>query len=167
MDDYKLLPQFLIDALNKKRALSPAEVSMAGKYANPANKVGIGDIVSGLDPVKNGVRGYNTLSSMNPTEFAKSVLLTQSGALPYLPKDMRDQYVNTGLQGITGVSDVMPAAALGSLGAKAGAKEIAHQIETGTGVFGKATIDPRMYAYKPTFPSKPLPEGVGQTFERE
>lgn len=52
-------------------------------------------------------------------------------------------------------------------GAKAGAREIAKQIETGTGVFGKGTIDPRMYVYKPTFPSKPLPEGVGSTFERE
>ena len=51
-------------------------------------------------------------------------------------------------------------------GAKAGAREIARQIETGTGVFGKGTIDPRMYVYKPTFPSKPLPEGVGSTFER-
>lgn len=30
-------------------------------------------------------------------------------------------------------------------GAKAGAREIAKQIETGTGVFGKGTIDPRMY----------------------
>jgi len=56
--------------------------------------------------------------------------------------------------------------AIGS-GAKAGAREIARQIETGTGVFGKGTIDPRMYVYKPTFPSKPLPEGVGSTFERE
>lgn len=31
-------------------------------------------------------------------------------------------------------------------GARAGAREIAKQIETGTGVFGKGTIDPRMYA---------------------
>ena len=52
-------------------------------------------------------------------------------------------------------------------GAKSGAKEIARQIQEGTGLFGKAVIDPRMYVYKPTFPSKPLPEGVGSTFERE
>lgn len=46
---------------------------------------------------------------------------------------------------------------------KAGAREIAKQIENRSGVFGNITIDPRMYAYKPTAPSKPLPEGVGQT----
>lgn len=157
MDDYKLLPQFLIDALNKKRALSPAEASMAGKYANPANQIGVGDIVSSLDPVKAGVRGYNQLSGMNPQDFAKTALLMQSGTLPFLPKTMRDQYVNTGLEGITGAADVLPAAVIGSAGAKAGAREIARQIETGTGLFGKAVIDPRMYAYLPDTPTKPNP----------
>jgi hypothetical protein len=72
---------------------------------------------------------------------------------------------------LAGVLDFIPAAGLaakgGQVAAKAGAREIARQIETGTGAFGKGTIDPRMYVYKPTFPSKPLPEGVGSTFERE
>ena len=167
MDDYKLLPQFLIDALNKKRALNPAEASMAGKYANPSNQVGLGDIASSLDPVSAGVRGYNQLSSMNPQDFAKAALSMQSGALPFLPKDMRNKYVNTALQGITGAADIFPATVIGGAGAKAGAREIARQIQEGTGLFGKAVIDPRMYVYKPTFPSKPLPEGVGSTFERE
>jgi hypothetical protein len=144
MDDYKLLPQFLIDALNKKRALNPTEASMAGKYADPKNQVGLGDIASSLDPVSAGVRGYNQLSGMNPQDFAKSALLMQSGTLPFLPKNMRNQYVNTALQGITGAADVFPAAVIGKAGATAGAKEIAKQIQTGTGLFGKAIIDPRM-----------------------
>lgn len=67
--------------------------------------------------------------------------------------------------------DFVPAAGVatkaGKTATKAGLKEIARQIETGTGVFGKGTIDPRMYVYKPTSPSKPLPEGVGSTYERE
>lgn len=72
---------------------------------------------------------------------------------------------------LAGLVDFIPsvgvAAKAGQVGAKAGAREIARQIETGTGIFGKGTIDPRMYVYKPTSPSKPLPEGVGSTFERE
>ena len=160
MDDYKLLPQFLIDALNKKRALNPAESSMAGKYANPANQIGLGDIASSLDPVQTGVRGYNQLSSMNPQDFAKTALLMQSGTLPFLPKTMRDKYVKTGLEGITGAADVFPAAIIGKAGAKAGAKEIAKQIQTGTGLFGKAIIDPRMYAYNPK------DANLGSNFER-
>ena len=44
-----------------------------------------------------------------------------------------------------------------SQGAKAGAREIAKQIENGTGVFGKLTIDPRMYAYLPSTPKNPNP----------
>jgi hypothetical protein len=51
-------------------------------------------------------------------------------------------------------------------GAKAGAREIARQIETGTGVFGKGTIDPRMYMYLPDVPSKPNPL-VGTRFSTE
>ena len=166
MDDYKLLPQFLIDALNKKRALNPTEASMAGKYADPKNQVGLGDIASSLDPVSAGVRGYNQLSGMNPQDFAKSALLMQSGTLPFLPKDMRNQYVNTALQGITGTADVFPAAVIGGAGAKAGAREIARQIESGTGLFGRNIIDPRMYAYLPDTPSKPNPL-VGTRFVSE
>lgn len=51
-------------------------------------------------------------------------------------------------------------------GAKAGAREIAKQIETGTGVFGKGTIDPRMYMYLPDTPTKPNPL-VGTRFVSE
>jgi len=166
MDDYKLLPQFLIDALNKKRALNPAETSMAGKYANPSNQVGLGDIASSLDPVSAGVRGYNQLSGMNPQDLAKSALLMQSGALPFLPKDMRNQYVNTALQGITGAADIFPATVIGGAGAKAGAREIARQIESGTGLFGRNIIDPRMYAYLPDTPKNRNPL-VGTRFESQ
>jgi hypothetical protein len=51
-------------------------------------------------------------------------------------------------------------------GAKAGAREIARQIETGTGLFGKATIDPRMYAYLPDTPKNRNPL-VGTRFESQ
>lgn len=71
---------------------------------------------------------------------------------------------------LAGVLDFVPAAGLatkaGTAGAKAGLKEIARQIETGTGIFGKGTIDPRMYAYLPDKPSKPNPL-VGTRFETE
>lgn len=50
--------------------------------------------------------------------------------------------------------------------AKAGLKEVARQIETGTGVFGKGTIDPRMYVYLPDTPTKPNPL-VGTRFVSE
>jgi len=166
MDDYKLLPQFLIDALNKKRALNSAEASMAGKYADPSNQIGLGDIASSLDPVSAGVRGYNQLSGMNPQDFAKSALLMQSGALPFLPKDMRNQYVNTALQGISGAADILPATVIGGAGAKAGAREIARQIESGTGLFGRNIIDPRMYAYLPDTPKNRNPL-VGTRFENQ
>lgn len=166
MDDYKLLPQFLIDALNKKRALNSAEASMAGKYADPSNQIGLGDIASSLDPVSAGVRGYNQLSGMNPQDLAKSALLMQSGALPFLPKDMRNQYVNTALQGITGAADIFPATVIGGAGAKAGAREIARQIESGTGLFGRNIIDPRMYAYLPDTPKNRNPL-VGTRFESQ
>jgi hypothetical protein len=62
---------------------------------------------------------------------------------------------------LAGLVDFIPAAGLaakgGQVAAKAGAREIARQIETGTGVFGKGTIDPRMYAYLPDTPTKPNP----------
>jgi len=62
---------------------------------------------------------------------------------------------------------IKPAAVGAGQAAKYLGKEALRQIETGTGLLGKGTIDPRMYVYKPTSPSKPLPEGVGSTFERE
>ena len=62
---------------------------------------------------------------------------------------------------LAGLVDFIPAAGLaakgGQVAAKAGAREIARQIETGTGVFGKNTIDPRMYAYLPDTPKNPNP----------
>lgn len=50
--------------------------------------------------------------------------------------------------------------------AKAGLKEVARQIETGTGVFGKGTIDPRMYVYLPDTPKNRNPL-VGTRFESQ
>jgi hypothetical protein len=48
------------------------------------------------------------------------------------------------------VADIVPVAGAAAKGAttlaKAGAKEVARQIETGTGVIGRNTVDPRMYA---------------------
>jgi hypothetical protein len=71
---------------------------------------------------------------------------------------------------LAGLVDFIPATGLaakgGQIGAKAGAREIARQIETGTGIFGKGTIDPRMYAYLPDTPKSPNPE-VGTRFVRE
>jgi hypothetical protein len=48
------------------------------------------------------------------------------------------------------VADIVPVAGAAAKGAttlaKAGAKEVARQVETGTGVIGRNTMDPRMYA---------------------
>jgi hypothetical protein len=64
------------------------------------------------------------------------------------------------------IPTVGAATKVGGLGAKAGAREIARQIETGTGLFGKATIDPRMYAYLPDTPKNRNPL-VGTRFESQ
>jgi hypothetical protein len=71
---------------------------------------------------------------------------------------------------LAGFVDLIPTAALATKGgkaaAKAGLKEVARQIETGTGAFGKGTIDPRMYAYLPDTPKNRNPL-VGTRFESQ
>jgi hypothetical protein len=55
---------------------------------------------------------------------------------------------------------IAPAMKLSGKATKALGKEVARQIETGTGIIGKNTIDPRMYMYNPKNPN------LGSNFER-
>jgi hypothetical protein len=71
---------------------------------------------------------------------------------------------------LAGLVDFIPAAGLaakgGQVASKAVAREIARQIQEGTGIFGKNTIDPRIYAYLPDTPKNRNPL-VGTRFESQ
>lgn len=106
------------------------------------------------------VTGLNQIAPLTK-DVAYGRPVVRGGSLQTMQADPR----------LAALVDFVPAAGVatkaGKAATKAGLKEVARQIETGTGVFGNVTIDPRMYVYKPTSPSKPLPEGVGSTYERE
>ena len=122
------------------------------------------DAMANMNPVMSAYRGGKTLLNMDFSPVKQAYLNEAYGITdPNVDKQV-GQTIGASLGAI---ADLTPVAPVAKAGAKAGAREIARQIETGTGVFGKGTIDPRMYVYKPTFPSKPVPEGVGSTFERE
>jgi hypothetical protein len=96
------------------------------------------------------VTGLNQIAPLTQ-DVAYGQPLMRGGSLQTMQADPR----------LAGLVDFIPAvggaAKLGQVGAKAGAREIARQIQEGTGVFGRNVIDPRMYAYLPDTPSKPNP----------
>jgi len=105
------------------------------------------------------VTGLNQIAPLTQ-DVAYGQPLMRGGSLQTMQADPR----------LAGLVDFIPAvggaAKLSQVGAKAGLKEIARQIQEGTGIIGRNIIDPRMYAYLPDTPSKPNPL-VGTRFVSE
>jgi hypothetical protein len=147
-------------------AQRPSSPSLSG-IANVLNAIRQPLDVYGLNkniPIIGGmtaadVTGLNQVAPLTE-DVAYGRPVMRGGSLQTMQADPR----------LAGLVDFIPTAALaakgGQVAAKAGLKEVARQIETGTGAFGKGTIDPRMYAYLPDVPSKPNPL-VGTRFATE
>jgi hypothetical protein len=105
------------------------------------------------------VTGLNQIAPLTQ-DVAYGQPLMRGGSLQTMQADPR----------FTGLVDFIPAvggaAKLGQVGAKAGVREIARQIQEGTGLFGRNIIDPRMYAYLPDTPKNRNPL-VGTRFESQ
>lgn len=105
------------------------------------------------------VTGLNQIAPLSQ-DVAYGRPVMRGGSLQTMQADPR----------LAGLIDFIPAAAVaakgGQVAAKAGLKEVAKQIEAGTGVFGKGTIDPRMYVYLPDTPKSRNPL-VGTRFVSE
>jgi hypothetical protein len=147
-------------------AQRPSSPSLSG-IANVLNAIRQPLDVYGLNkniPVVGGmtaadVTGLNQVAPLTE-DIAYGRPVMRGGSLQTMQPDPR----------LAGFLDFIPAAGLaakgGQVAAKAGLKEVARQIETGTGAFGKGTIDPRMYAYLPDTPMSPNPL-VGNRFVSE
>lgn len=87
-------------------------------------------------------RGAKTLSNVDINPISQSYLNEAYGISN--PQDNRlatNQLLNIG----SGILDVAPTLPVAKAGAKTLGKEVARQVETGTGLLGRATIDPRQY----------------------
>jgi hypothetical protein len=104
------------------------------------------EALANINPLFSAYRGAKTLSNVDVSPMRKSLLNEAYGISdPNVNKQAANQVKDT----LFGLLDVAPVAGAATPAIKAGgktlAKEAARQIETGTGLLGSSTIDPRTY----------------------
>lgn len=99
------------------------------------------DAMANMNPAMSAYRGGKTLLNMDFSPVKQAYLNEAYGVTDPNVNRQAGQAIGTSLGAFADLTPAMPVA---KAGAKAGVKEIARQIETGTGIFGKNTIDPRM-----------------------
>lgn len=111
-------------------------------FGNNPRNVETFDALANVNPVMSTYRGTKTLSNVDLTPIKQSYINEAYGVSnPQIDRAALSQLGNI----VSGGLDVIPAVPVAKAGAKAGAREIAKQIEQGTGVFGNLAVDPRQY----------------------
>ena len=137
-------------------------------YATARSGGGIGELLraginsAGNDPMVNALRNNAQPQAPQQAQMSQAPADYKDWSLG----DSRHQFAGSLLgDPLNFVPAAKPAAEGLLAGSKWVGKEAARQIEDGTGLLSHLTVEPRQYAYVPTSPSKPLPDGVGKTFK--
>lgn len=110
---------------------------------NPRNQETF-DALANVNPVMSAYRGGKTLINMDFSPIKQAYLNEAYGiSNPLVNKQAGQTLAST----VGAVADLIPVTPVAKAGTKALGKEVARQIESGTGVIGKNIVDPRQYMF--------------------